>query len=522
MQTSYLHNLGLRFEQIAEDHGGRPALVFGAQQTVTYAELAVLARRVARFLFSCGIRPGDVVCIAGIKKPQTYASMLACLFLGAVYVVMDDKSPLERLRKITTRCRPKLLLLDGGLLPGFQGMEECRSMRLVGLESELLDAVAHLESTPLESLVYITGENPAYVMFTSGSTGLPKGAVMTHANVLNLAEWSKDAYGITPEDVLSNVNPLYFDNSVFDFYSALMNGAALAVVDRETLRSPRGILDALNAAGCTSWFSVPSLLIFLMTTKVLHPANVQSITRFIFGGEGFPKLKLKQLFDAFQGSASFHNVYGPTECTCICSTYRITESDFADSSELPSLGSIARNFSFLILDGDQPAPTGEAGELCLLGPNVGKGYYNDPERTAAAFVQNPLNQAHREFMYRTGDLVRLNPDDGKLYFVGRKDYQIKHMGYRIELLEVESAFNSLPYVVESCVVHGLERGFSCIAVMASVHAGIDVERIRADVRTIIPDYMVPSKVVLTETLLPKNQNGKIDRTGIRAALFEQN
>src|SRR6185436_20924310 len=146
----------------------------------------------------------------------------------------------------------------------------------------------------------------------------------------------------------------------------------------------------------------------------------------------------KALFDSYSATSELFNVYGPTECTCVCSSYKLSASDFIDLQGLPPLGHIAKNFDFLIVDDDNAeVPPGETGELCLLGPNVGKGYYNDPARTAAAFVQNPRQQAFSEIMYKTGDLVRLDPEDGKLYISGRKDNQIKHMGYRIELEEIE-------------------------------------------------------------------------------------
>src|SRR5262249_50269049 len=153
------------------------------------------------------------------------------------------------------------------------------------------------------------------------------------------------------------------------------------------------------------------------------------------------------------------NVYGPTECTCICSCYKLSDGDFEDLQGLPPLGQMAKNFGFLILDAEgRPVPDGQTGELCLLGPNVGRGYYNDPERTAASFVQNPLNVSFSEMMYKTGDLVKLVPIDGKIYIQGRKDNQIKHMGYRIELEEIEAALHCLDYVSEAVVLHANVNG----------------------------------------------------------------
>jgi D-alanine--poly(phosphoribitol) ligase subunit 1 len=215
---------------------------------------------------------------------------------------------------------------------------------------------------------------------------------MTHANVLNLIEWGKEAFAISHEDISTNVNPLYFDNSVFDFYSSIFNGACLVPFSKQETRNPKTLVEKIDAAGCTLWFSVPSLLIFLQTMKAADGRYLRSIKRFIFGGEGYPKPKLQALFNVYSGTSEFFNVSGPTECTCICSLYKITADDFHDLQGFPPLGSIADNFSYLILgDDNKKVQDGALGELCLLGPNVGLGYYNDPGRTDVSFVQNPYN-----------------------------------------------------------------------------------------------------------------------------------
>jgi D-alanine--poly(phosphoribitol) ligase subunit 1 len=280
---------------------------------------------------------------------------------------------------------------------------------------------------------------------------------------------------------------------------------------REETRDPRALVDKVDEAQCTQWFSVPSLLIFLQTMRATDGRHLRSIRRFIFGGEGYPKAKLKQLYDAYGDTASFFNVYGPTECTCICSSLRLGADDFADVRGLPPLGRLADNFAHIILGEDgREVPPGHPGELCLLGPNVGLGYYNDPERTAWSFVQNPLNKSYREIMYRTGDIVRMDPRDGRLYIAGRVDNQVKHMGYRIELEDIEAAFHRLPYVCEAVALHGMVGGFSRLSAVVSLHESVDDERLRSDLRQILPEYMVPS-VIHREDSLPKNANGKLDR-----------
>ena len=491
----YEYNLAIRFQDVVSQHGDRTAIWFSKDEQVSYAELNQLANRTARLLAQRGLVKTDVVSISGQKSVPTFASMLACLKLGCPYVMLDPDSPAERLRKILSTCRPSLLLAEPDLINRLAEVASDLAIEFVDKNSLTL---ADLDSDNLIETSSVTGSDAAYIMFTSGSTGFPKGAVMTHANVLNLIAWSQQTFSITIDDTLTNVNPLYFDNSVFDFYAALFSGARLLPVSKEETSDPKLLVEKVDEGKATLWFSVPSLLIFLQTMRATDGKHLRSIRRFIFGGEGYPKAKLKQLFDTYTPASEFFNVYGPTECTCICSSYRLTEDDFSDLQGLPPLGHIAANFDYLIIDG----------ELCLLGPNVGRGYYNDPERTAQSFVQNPTHDKFIDIMYRTGDLVRLNDADGKLYIEGRKDNQIKHMGYRIELEEIEAALYCLNYVSEAAVLHTNSNGLSRI--VAIVAGDFDNEQIRCDLKQIVPNYMVPS-VFHREKMLPKNPNGKVDR-----------
>lgn len=511
----YEYNLGIRFQAVARRRARETAIWFGEREAVGYGELNGLANRVARWLLDRGVSGGDVVCLAGEKSPHTFASMLACLKIGAAYCVLDPDSPAERLRKILSTCAPKLLLAERDFLDRSEDVITGLGVAACEMGSrEFEAAAARFDDDDLPQTRGVTGESPAYVMFTSGSTGVPKGAVMTHANVLNLVRWAAETFGITDADRLTNVNPLYFDNSVFDFYSALFTGARIVSFSKREVSDPKALVEKVAAAGCTLWFSVPSLLIFLQTMRATDGRNLGSIRRFVFGGEGYPKAKLKGLYDAYKGSAEFFNVYGPTECTCICSSYKVTEDDFGDLQGLAPLGHIADNFSYLIVGEDGRAvPAGETGELCLLGPNVGKGYYNDPERTAASFVQNPGNDRFREVMYKTGDLARLNPADEKLYIQGRRDNQIKHMGYRVELEEVEAALHCLDYVSEAAALHASVNGLSRIVAVIAAREEFDDERLRRDLGRLIPGYMIPA-IFHREGALPKNPNGKVDRKGL--------
>jgi D-alanine--poly(phosphoribitol) ligase subunit 1 len=512
----YTYNLGIAFGNVVDRFPENPALIFKDSPTVTYTELHELSNQFARRLLDMGVRKDDVLCISGEKSAMTFASILACLKLGVIYSILDADSPVERLTRIISACMPRALFVDAPLGRSLAGV--CGDLGIMVIDKEeesLRETLLGYADGNLEKTHRVTMATPAYIMFTSGSTGFPKGAIMTHGNVLNLIAWSINTYGFGPSDVLTNVNPLYFDNSVFDLYSALFSGAGLVPFSKAVVTNPTELVETIDRLQCTSWFSVPSLLIYLDTMKVLTPNNMTSIKSIIFGGEGYPKPKLKRLYDMYANRMEIYNVYGPTECTCICSNYKVSDRDFEDLNGLPPLGRLIENFNFLILnDDDRQVADGKTGELCLMGPNVGKGYYNDDERTRLSFVQNPLNSKFKETIYRSGDLVRYDADDGNLYFVARKDNQVKHMGYRIELDEIESALNRLDYISESVVIHRRVNGISQIVAVVSGRSEVQEREVKKDLNMMIPDYMIPNKIVFM-AVLPKNANGKIDRQRLK-------
>jgi len=508
----FVSNLGMAFEEVASRHASRAAFIYPGGGRFTYAELARLTGRIASGLHARGFREGDVAAIFHDKSPEAYAAMLACLRLGVLYTNLDPESPWERLRKILSNCAPR------GLLNFFPKLPHAGSLA-GGAVPEILDgpslAKEAVAPEQLPGISLVTGGTPAYIMFTSGSTGQPKGAVMSHSNLLGFINWSRDRFEVTEEDVFTNVNPIFFDNSVFDFYTSIFSGAALVPVTPAQARDARMVVRAVGDAGCTIWFSVPSLLVYLLTTRALGADSFPAVRKIIFGGEGFSKPKLKLLFDLFGSRADLENVYGPTECTCICSAHKIGQPDFEDMQNLAALGQLAQNFSGDILPLDAADP--EFGELFLRGPQVGLGYYNDPARTEQSFAQNPSHQLYRDIGYRTGDLVRRD-GRGWLHFKGRADFQIKHMGYRIELEEIEAALNSLDGVRECAVIYQrLGDGLGQIVGFAAVDAHRSPEDLVSGLASLVPPYMVPRRVV-SMAELPKNANGKIDRPALAASL----
>jgi D-alanine--poly(phosphoribitol) ligase subunit 1 len=514
MQNEYVHNLGCAFYRMADNRPDQPALIYPSGVSITYAALNERSNKIARALLERKIGHHSAVCIFNNKSVDAMASMIACLKVGAVYTNLDVNSPWQRVEKMLSRCRPDLVLVDEAGEEIREGLRDSYDDRTTVLaETRFQDRLTELSGVNLPLTETVKGSDPAYIMFTSGSTGFPKGAVMSHANVLNFIGWARETFHITRDDVLTNVNPIYFDNSVFDLYASLFNGAAVCPIPGEITGRPKDLVACVGMLKCTLWFSVPSLLVYLLATKALCREDFSAMRTIVFGGEGFPKSKLSELYGLFGDRIRLVNVYGPTECTCICSSYPITADDVKNVNDLAPLGFLARNFGFHIapMEGDG---TG-CGELYLSGPNVGLGYYNDPDRTRDAFVQHPNHTQYRDIVYRTGDLVQLD-EEGRLHFKGRVDNQIKHMGYRIELEEIEAALNSLGYVHEAAVVY--KRGKEGPGhIVAFVHGADQVgeKQIRRDLTTLLPPYMVPRDVIVTG-MLPRNVNGKVDRVSLRA------
>lgn len=513
---SYRYNLALAFSEIAARLGDRPALKPARGTAISYSELDALSSGVAAVLHERGLRRRDVVAIVHNKSPRCYATMLAALKLGATYVNIDDQNPGPRLQHIFGSARPKVVVAEvlDGTMRDAAAWTSASTLEFSD-ESVRRDLESARASDAVDSNL-VTGADPAYIMYTSGSTGVPKGALMTHANVLNFGSWVAERFAIQPQDVLTNVNPMYFDNSVFDFYGALLNGAALAPIEREMLSNGAELVRQVESATCTVWFSVPSLLIYLQTMKLIRPDRFPQIRAFVFGGEGYPKPELRKLHAAFGSRSRLINVYGPTECTCICSAWDVRGEDLIDDDGLVTLGPVAANFSMLVLDEGRQVASGSIGELCLLGPQVGLGYVNDPERTARAFAPNPLNARWVEPMYRTGDLVRLGEDGRRLDFVGRKDNQIKHMGYRIELEEIEAGLNRIEGVVQSAVLQkATKRGHKILVAFVASDRSMTEPEVRARLEEFLPPYMIPQAFDIRPSL-PKNANGKIDKVALAA------
>ena len=483
-------------------------------KSITYAELNDRATAIAAAMCRIGVGTRDLVAIFHTKSFDSYAAMIACLRMGFIYTNLDFNSPSERLRKIIGVCKPRLVLLGAEL-----GEENSRVVESLDLPTLRLQTIEKELNADLgqRGRPTLTWQTPAYVMFTSGSTGIPKGVTITHGGLLNLIDWAQDYFVLNGSDRVANLNPMFFDNSVFDFYSAIFSGSCLLPVGQELLRKPAKLLEYLQEAQCSVWFSVPSLIVYMLATKVIRSDSMRDLRVMIFGGEGFPKSELKKLHEIIGSRVRLVNVYGPTEGTCICSAHAITDVDFQDMGVLAPLGKINPNFEYAIVDSEgREVALGEKGELVLMGPNISLGYYNDPERTRQHFIQRPLETRFNEIGYMTGDIVA--EKDGLLWFSGRSDNQVKHMGYRIELEEIEAAFQHMSGVIQAGVVyHRDNERYGSIVCFLQVESFVTEKSLRANLAGLLPEYMIPNRIIFLESL-PKNANGKVDRKELLACI----
>jgi len=502
------HNLNLLFQKVVERFGEKDALCFESR-CYTYHQLNEDAQRCMWGLLHNKVYQRQVVALPATKSYEVYVALLAALRLGVPYSFYDTKSPLDRvLSQLEVLGDPLVVMdeADGSLQRDtIQNQYHCHELSTVCK----LDRT--LEEFSSDSLQRVGDTTIAYIMFTSGSTGTPKGVSISHGNLLYLISWIKEKVGVTAEDRLSGLNKQYFDNSVFDLYGSLFTGATLYPVADELLIDSASLFDYLEKQKISVWFSVPSLLVYHLSMAAKRVVALSSIRKILFGGEVFPKPSLKQLWEGYQGRpVELINVYGPTECTCICSMYPLKEEDFAPEKmeQIAPLGEVSDYFSYAVVDQEnRPVATGEVGELTLGGGAVGKGYWGREDLSEKVFVSNPSSPYLKDLYYKTGDLVR-EQACGQVEFISRVDYQIKHMGHRIELPEIESVVLAGADIVEACAVY--KQIGSSGYIQLYYHGAVEEEVVIALLEKKLPAYMRPRKIDKMDGL-PKNKNGKIDR-----------
>lgn len=468
------------------------------KESLTFQELQRKAQSVG-----CAVSkwsdPSQPILVYMEKGVKSIAAFLGCVYAGCFYVPIDKDMPVERIRLILDCLSPKVILYD-------EKTEEVArriSDNIILLQYEEAEKKA-VDTCALGDIrVHMKTTDILYVLFTSGSTGQPKGVTISHAAVIDFTEWICGRYNLDEQGTLCSQAPFYFDASVPDIYIPLKTGATTFIPPKSYYMFPQKILKYIAEHKINTLIWVPSALCNVVNCRAFDVCVPTSIELVIFCGEVMPCKQLNEWRRQVPG-ALYVNMYGPTEATYACMYFEV-KRQFSDHEHLP-LGRACENSKVLLItDDNRKAQVGEIGEICILGQCLSQGYYNLWERTKEVFVQNPLNPYWMEPMYRTGDLAFVDKN-AEMVFVGRKDFQIKRLGHRIELGEIEAVILSQKEVTNACCL--FEESTSDI--FAVYTGSLSDTELQEYLFERLPRYMLPNRYVRLEKM-PLNLNGKIDR-----------
>ena len=500
-------NVTYWLDETAQKYKDKRAFI-DKNKTVTFGEVYDFSRAIATKLISMGLFKKPVVVYLE-KGVDVLISFMGAAYSVNFYSPIDVTMPASRVNKILEVLKPEAVITTKTLKSAFAEYDYDGPYILLEdtIEGELLIDDKAIYSARARGV----DTDLLYVLFTSGSTGVPKGVTICHRSVIDYIDWVTETFRISERDSFGNQAPFYFDNSILDIYSCIKTGASLYIIPHELFSQPVPLLQYLKDNNINNIFWVPSALIVVAKLKAFKNVDLtDTLERVLFCGEVMPNKQLN-IWRSYLPNCLYANLYGPTEITDAC-TYYIVNREFSDEEPLP-IGIPMANTDILVLDDENKMVKGdEVGELCVRGTSLSLGYYNNPEKTSAAFVQNPLNPYVPEIIYRTGDLVKYN-EYGEIMYLARKDFQIKHLGHRIELGEIETAVSSIEGIDQCCCLYDEKRQKIVLFADADLEKGYINEKLK----DLVPEYMFPNRVVYMETM-PINANGKIDRVKLKELL----
>lgn len=476
------------------------------QNSINFIDLQKQAKNIASYLQSKRIDMNLPIGIFLPKSINAIKSFLGTLYNGDFYVPLDIKNPSSRIEAIIKNLDIKYIITD---IDNAKLLDELKNIEIILLDDINLEENIEFDFTNYNLTIDM---NPLYILNTSGSTGIPKGVTLPHKAMIDYIDWVTKEYKFDENLILGNQSPLHFDISASDLYVTLATGSTLVLIPENLFMFPSKLLDYLEEKRINFIYWVPSILTTISKLDLLKNRNLNIKTVF-YGGELMPTKHLMYWKRNLKNTV-YSNFFGPTETTVICTHY-ILDRDFKDDEPLP-IGFACKNTDILVLDDEDKLiiQENQIGELCVRGSSLALGYYNDPEKTALAFTQNPLNKAYPEKIYRTGDIVYYN-EKGELIYKGRKDFQIKHMGYRIELGEIETAILAINGVDNACILYDSDNKNIVLVYESSLKS--TQRDILLALHSKLPKYMLPTKFILLE-VMPLNINGKIDRNRLKEFL----
>lgn len=472
------------------------------RDVMTFGEVHARSRAVGTYLYNKGIYKEPVAVFMN-RHPKEVTAFYGVVTGGNFYVPIDEEMPAGRIQLILDTVRTRLVICDAAT------KKVAETLRFEG-EIVLYDDICGTREDA-EALDRIRGKaidtDLVYIMFTSGSTGVPKGVAVCHRSLIDYIEQLSKVMRFDGDTVFGNQTPLHFDASLKEVYPTLKFGATTYLIPKNLFMFPVKLVEFINEKKINTICWVVSALTMISAFGAFKTAVPKSLRTIAFGGEVFPIKQFRKWKEALP-EARFINLYGPTEGTGVCCHYEV-DREFGPDEVIPIGRSFPNKEVLLLNDRNERAVDGETGEICIRGASLALGYYNNPEKTKEAFVQNPLNGAYPELIYRTGDLGRYN-ERGELVFVSRKDYQIKHMGHRIELGEIEANVNMLEGIKLAGCIYDKARD----KIVLYYEGAMEEKDVVAALKDKLPRYMIPNHTGRLERM-PLTANGKVDRVTLK-------